>query len=46
MNSPNFDEARKRFHYELVKYKVDQKKTIGLQYLQTIPRHVTFPHDD
>ena len=45
-NSPNFEETRKRFHYELVKSKADQKKTIGLQCLQTIPQRVTFIHDD
>ena len=45
-NSPNFEEARKRFHYESGKSKADQKKTIGLQCLQTIPRRVTFIHDD
>ena len=36
-NIPNFEEARKQFHYESGKYKEDQKKTIGLQCLQTIP---------
>ena len=40
--SPNFEDARKRFYYESVKSKSDQKKTIGLQCLQTIPRRLTF----
>ena len=46
VNSPNFEEARKQFHYESGKSKEDQKKNIGLQCLQTIPRRVTFLHDD
>ena len=45
-NSPNFEEARKIFHYESGKSKEDQKKAIGLQCLQTIPRRVTFIHDN
>ena len=45
-NYPNFEEARKRFHFESEKSKADQKKTIGLQFLQTIPRRVTFLHDN
>ena len=45
-NSPNFEEACKRFHYESGKSKADQKKTIGLQCFHTIPRRVTFIHDD
>ena len=45
-NSPNFEEARKRFHYESGKSKEYKKKTIGLQFLQTIPQSVTFLHDD
>ena len=44
-NSPNFEEAHKRFHHESGKSKEDQKKTIGLQCLQTIPQSVTFLHD-
>ena len=32
--------------YETEKSKADQKKTIGLQWLHTIPRRVTFLHDD
>ena len=46
MNYPNFEEACKKFHYESGKSKADQKKTIGLQCLQTIPRRVTFLHDN
>ena len=45
-NYPNFEEACKRFHYESVKFKADQKNTVGLQCLQTILRRVTFLHDD
>ena len=45
-NSPNFEKACKRFHYESGKCKKYQKKTIGLQCLQTIPQRVTFLHDD
>ena len=43
---PNFEEARKQFHYDSGKSKADQKKNIGLQCLQTIPRRVTFLHED
>ena len=35
--STNFETARRRFHYETGKSKVDQTKTIGLQCLYTIP---------
>ena len=45
-NSPNFAEARKQFHYESGKSKANQKRIIGLQCLQTIPRRVTFIHDN
>ena len=45
-NFPNFEEVCKRFHYESGKFNADQKKTIGLQCLQTIPRRVTFLHDN
>ena len=38
--------ACSRFHYETGKSKAEQKKTIGLQCLYTIPRRVTFLHDD
>ena len=44
--SPNFEEARKRFHYKSGKSKEYQKKTIGLQCLQTIPRRVTSLRDN
>ena len=45
-NYPNFEEVRKRFHYESGKSEADKKKNIGLQCLKTIPRRVTFLHDD
>ena len=38
--------ARSQFRYETGKYKTDQKKNIGLKCLHTIPRRVTFIHDD
>ena len=44
--STNFEEACSRFNYETGKSKAEQKKTIGLQCLHTIPRRVTFIHDD
>ena len=44
--STNFEEARSQFLYETGKSKADQKKTIGLQCLHTIPQRVTFLHDD
>ena len=43
---PNFEVALKQFYYESGNSKEDQKKTIGFQCLQTIPRRVTFLHDD
>ena len=46
VTSTNFEAARSRFHYETGKSKSDQKKTIGLQCLYTIPRRVIFIHDD
>ena len=46
MTSTTFEAARSQFHYETGKSKADQKKTIGLQCLHTIPRRVTFIHDD
>ena len=46
VTSTNFEAACSQFHYETVKSKADQKKTIGLQCLHTIPRRVTFIHDD
>ena len=44
--STNFEEACIQFHYETGKSKADQKKTIVLQCLHTIPRRVTFLHDN
>ena len=44
--STNFEEARSRFNCDTGKSKSEQKKTIGLQCLYTIPRRVTFLHDD
>ena len=44
--STNFEEARSRFHCETGKYKAEQKQNIGLQCLYTIPRRVTFLHDN
>ena len=44
--SPNFEEARKRFDYESGKSKELQKKTIGLQFNQTIPQRVTILNDN
>ena len=38
--------ARSRFHFEKGKSKAEKKQTIGLQCLHTIPRRVTFLHDD
>ena len=43
---PNFEEARKQFNYESRKSKALQKKTIGLQCDQTIPRRVTILHEN
>ena len=44
--STNFEEARRKFHYETGKFKADQKKNIGIKCLHTILRRVTFIHDD
>ena len=44
--STDFEEAHSRFHYETGKSKAEQEKTTGLQCLHTIPRCVTFLHDD
>ena len=44
--STTFEAARRRFHSETGKYKTYQTKTIGLQFLYTLPRRVTFLHDD
>ena len=46
VTSTKFEAARSRFYYETGKSKADQKKTIGLQCLHTIPRRVTFIHDN
>ena len=46
MTSTTFEAARSRFHYKNGKYKTEQKQTIGLQCLYTIPRRVRFLHDD
>ena len=42
--STNFEVAHSRFHYEKGKSKSEQKQTIVLQCLYTIPRRVTFLH--
>ena len=44
--SPNFEEARKQFHYESGKSKEFQKQTIVLRCYQTILRNVTIIHDN
>ena len=44
--STNFEAARSQFHYEKGKSKEYEIKTIGLHWLYTIPRRVTFLHDD
>ena len=44
--STNFEAARRQFHYDTGKSKEDEIKTIGLQCLYTIPRRITFLHDD
>ena len=44
--STTFEEACSRFQIETGKSKAEQEKTIGLQCLHTIPRRVTFLHDD
>ena len=44
--STTFEAACGRFHYEKGKYKAEQKQTIGLQCLYTIPQRVTFLHDE
>ena len=46
VTSNTLEAVHRQFHYETEKYKADQKKTIGLQCLHTIPRRVTFLHDD
>ena len=44
--SINFEAARRRFNYDTGKSEADEIKNIGLQCLYTIPRRVTFLHDD
>ena len=44
--STTFEAACSRFHYEKGKYKAEQKQTIGLQCLYTIPRKARFLHDN
>ena len=46
VTSTNFEAACSRFHYDKGKYKAEQKQTIVLQCLYTIPRRVTFLRDD
>ena len=46
MTSNTFKAACRRFQYEKGKSKAEQKQTIGLQCLYTIPRRVRFLHDD
>ena len=46
VTSTNFEAALRQSHYETGKSKADQKKTIGLQCLHTIPRRVIFIHDN
>ena len=46
LTSTNFEAACSRFHYEKGKSKAEQKQTIGLQCLYTIPQRVRFLHDD
>ena len=44
--SPNFEEARKRFHYESVKSKALYKQKIGLQCHLTTPQRATIICDN
>ena len=46
VTSTTFEAARSRFYYEKGKSKAEQKQTIGLQFLYTIPRKVRFLCDD
>ena len=46
VSSTNFEAARSRFHYDKGRSKAQQKQTIGLQCLYTIPRRVKFLYDD
>ena len=44
--SPHFEEGRKQFNYEPVKYKALHKTTIGLICHQTFPRRFTILHEN
>ena len=44
--STTFEAARRQFHYYTGKSKKYEIQTIGLKCLYTIPRRVTFIHDD
>ena len=46
VTSTTFEAARSLFHYKTGKSKADQKKSIGLKCLHTIPRRFIFIHDD
>ena len=46
VTSTTYEAASSWFYYETGKYKAYQKKTIVLKCLHTIPRRVTFLHDD
>ena len=46
VTSHNFEEARKKFHYESVKSRALQKQKIGLQCHLTITRRVTIIHEN
>ena len=46
VTSTTFEAACSRSHYETGKSKADQEKTIVLKCLHTIPRRVTFLHDN
>ena len=43
---PNFEKARKQFHYESGKYKALYKQKIGLQCYITIPQRVAIIHNN
>ena len=44
--SNTFEAACSQFNYKKGKSKAEQKQTVGLQCLYTIPRRVKFPHDN
>ena len=46
MTSPNFEEARKQFNYELGKSKSLQIQNIGLKRYLTIPQRITILHNN